>query len=299
MSTEIEKKDSTWQSNVLQFWSGLISLIWLDGTINFIFRFVAKTSELLLAIGIVISAADFLTDGRLMHNNLILSDAWAWTQAIAIESSSGVVLMYALQSFKEKDKVKGWVYTILAAMLALVGGVMLLTQIVLNTTGINMVTQGPIAFVIAMAVARAVVSIAYIVMCRIKHIRFSGLIEQIDSQPAPVIDIKSEIDSAVAHAIASAMQQLQSMQAHQFDIAIQEVKRTVIEEVTQHKLIAMPKSIDSPPAKVVDSKIAIDRLAIVKDALIANPKITDPKLAELASCSINTARKYKRIAKEA
>lgn len=298
MSEVIVEQPVKWQK-MTRFWSGLISLIWLDGTINFIFRFVAKTSELLLAIGIVISAADFLTDGRLMHNNLILADAWAWTQAIAIESSSGVVLMYALQSFKERDKAKGVVYTVLAAMLALVGGVMLLTQIVLNTTGINMVTQGPIAFVIAMAVARAVVSIAYIVMCRIKHIRFSGLIEEIDSKPAPAIDIKSEIDSAVATAITNAVQQLQSMQAHQFDIAIQEVKRTVIEEVTQHKLIAMPKSIDSPSARVVDSKVAIDRLAIVKDALLANPKITDPKLAELASCSINTARKYKRIAKEA
>jgi hypothetical protein len=293
MSTEPVKPNG-W----LQFWSGLISLIWLDGTINFIFRFVAKTSELLLAIGIVISAADFLTDGRLMHNNLILSDAWAWTQAIAIESSSGVVLMYALQSFKEKDQVKGWVYTILAAMLALVGGVMLLTQIVLNTTGINMVTQGPIAFVIAMAVARAVVSIAYIVMCRIKHIRFSGLIEQIDSKPVPAIDIKSEIDSAVAHAIASAMQQLQSMQAHQFDIAIQEVKRTVIEEVTQHKLIAMPK-----PSNVIDSQPSnIDRLSIARQALIANPEIKDKELAALLGCSsINTARSWKQkaLAKEA
>lgn len=122
---------------------------------------------------------------------------------------------------------------------------------------------------------------------------------QIAMPEVPTIDIKSEIDSAVANAITNAMQQLQSMQAHQFDIAIQEVKRTVIEEVTQHKLIAMPKSIDSQPARVIDSKVAIDRLAIVKDALLANPKITDPKLAEIASCSINTARKYKRIAKEA
>src|SRR6266496_6010532 len=65
----------------LQFWHGFVSLIWLDGSINFIFRFIAKTSALLLAIGIVISAADFLTDGRLMHNNLMLANAWAWTQS--------------------------------------------------------------------------------------------------------------------------------------------------------------------------------------------------------------------------
>jgi hypothetical protein len=121
----------------------------------------------------------------------------------------------------------------------------------------------------------------------------------IDSQIAmpevPAIDIKSEIDSAVSNAIEQAM--------HQFDIAIQDVKTTIIEEVTQHRLIAIPKEapskIASIPPQVVDSKLSIDRLAIVKDALIANPTITDPKLAEIASCSINTARKYKKIAKEA
>jgi hypothetical protein len=295
MSTTVqEQKSSKWQS--------FVSLIWLDGTINFIFRLVAKTSELLLAIGIIISAADFLTDGRLMHNNLVLSDAWAWTQAIAIESSSGVVLMYALQAFKEKDKIKGWLYLILATLLALVGGVMLLTQIILSTTGINLVTQGALWFIVGIAIARTVVSIAYVVMCRIKHIRFSGLIAETDSTPAPTIDIKSMIDEAVSAAIDSAMLQLQSMQERQFDIAIQEVKRTVIEEVTQHKLIAIPKeaiSRETPKtSRVVDSKPSnIDRLSIAKNALVANPSIKDAELANLLQASsINTARSWKKKA---
>ena len=294
MSTVQEQKSSKWQS--------FVSLIWLDGTINFIFRLVAKTSELLLAIGIIISAADFLTDGRLMHNNLILADAWAWTQAIAIESSSGVVLMYALQAFKDKDRVKGWLYMILAAMLALVGGIMLLTQIILSTTGINLVTQGALWFIVSIAIARTVVSIAYVVMCRIKHIRFSGLLDETDSKPAPVIDIKSLVDEAVGTAISQALQQMQSMQERQFDIAIQEVKRTVIEEVTQHRMIAIPKeavSRETPKtSKVVDSKPSnIDRLSIAKNALIANPSIKDQELANLLACSsINTARSWKKKA---
>src|SRR5712691_1911328 len=80
-------------------WQGFTSLVWYDGVIEFLFRFVAKTSEPLLAVGLIASAADILTKGRLMEHNLALSDAWAWTQAIAIESSGGVVLVYALQSF--------------------------------------------------------------------------------------------------------------------------------------------------------------------------------------------------------
>lgn len=127
-----------------------------------------------------------------------------------------------------------------------------------------------------------------------------------DSQPGPIIDIKSTVDEAVQAAIANAMlivqQQLQDMHQRQFDVAIQEVKKTVIEEVTQHKLIAIPKEADSKiasrPAKVIESKVpSLERLAIAKNALIANPAIKDKELADLLACSsINTARSYKRKA---
>lgn len=53
------------------------SLHWYDETIKFVFHFVTKTSELLLAIGIIISTANFLTDGTVMRHNTVLSDAWS------------------------------------------------------------------------------------------------------------------------------------------------------------------------------------------------------------------------------
>ncbi len=282
-------------SKIAELGEAFVSLAWLDGSINFIFRFVAKTSELLLAVGIIISAADFLTDGRLMHNNVPLADAWAWTQAIAIESSSGVVLMYALQSFKDKDKVKGWFYVALAFMLAIVGGVMLLTQIIYNTTGINMVTQGALAFVIAMAVARAIVSIAYIVMCRIKHIRFSGLLAEETTIPVVIPtmeDLSEKIDQSVSLAVTTALQHLEDMQQRRFEVVVQEITHTVVKEVTELKLLAMPKqptTVDALLAKTTTP----DRLAIVKNALVATPAIKDKDLAILAMCSVNTARKWK------
>lgn len=284
-------------SKIAELGEAFVSLTWLDSTINFIFRFVAKTSELLLAIGIIISAADFLTDGRLMHNNLVLADAWAWTQAIAIESSSGVVLMYALQAFRDKDKVKGWIYIALATMLALVGGVMLLTQIILSTTGINMVTAGPLAFVVAMAIARAIVSIAYIVMCRIKHIRFSGLLAE--NEPAtPVViptmaDITEKIDQSVSLAVTTALQQLEAMQQQRFEVVMQEVTRTVVKEVTESKLLAMPRQPATIDTTLAEKTTTPDRFVIVKNALVATPTIKDKELAMLAMCSINTARKWK------
>jgi len=62
------------------------SLHWYDETIKFIFSFVTKTSELLLGAGVVISTANFLTDGDVMSHDKVLSDAWSWAQAIAIDS---------------------------------------------------------------------------------------------------------------------------------------------------------------------------------------------------------------------
>jgi hypothetical protein len=79
-------------------------LHWYEKTIKFVFALVTKTSELLLAAGIVISTTNFLTDGDMMNYQNALSDAWE--QALAIDSSQGIVFMSAFQSVRERDKVK-------------------------------------------------------------------------------------------------------------------------------------------------------------------------------------------------
>lgn len=266
-------KLTAWQY-IKQFCTSFVSLRWLDGSINFVFRFVAKISELLLAIGIVISAADFLTHGRLMQNNVGLADAWAWTQAIAIESSAGVVLLYALQAHKDNDIVKCILYAILAAMLALVGGVMLYTQIIYSTAGIDLAQQAPLWFAVSLAIARTFVSIAYVAMCRIKHVRLSG------NEPTlqPTIDIHAEIQIAVGAAMHDIQNTLQTMQEQQFEIAIQRMTRTVIEEVTQAHLVAIPKQQNGAalPAPMASKN---ERSAL--QALHTNPAISNVELAKL------------------
>src|SRR5260221_12357299 len=102
-------------------WQSFTSLGWYDGLIEFLFRFVAKTSEPLLAAGLVISAADYLSHGAVMTGNPGFAIGWAWTQATALESSSGVVFVYALSAFRQADKVKGAIYLTLALLLAVVG----------------------------------------------------------------------------------------------------------------------------------------------------------------------------------
>lgn len=263
----------TWQQRTMQICHAFVSLKWLDGSINFVFRFVAKVSELLLAIGIVISAADFLTHGRLMQNNVGLADAWAWTQAIAIESSSGVVLLYALQARKEQDYVKAWLYAVLAFLLALVGGIMLFTQIMYSTAGIDLAAYAPLWFAVSLAIARTFVSIAYVGMCRIKHVRLSG------NEPTslPTIDMQAEVQNAVAHAMHDIQMHLQTMQEQTMQIVVQEVKRTVIEEVTQARMIAVPAQPTqhiAPPAPTHVDSIALQ-------ALHDNPTISNADLAKV------------------
>ena len=186
-----------------------VSLVWYDALIEFVFRFVAKTSEPLLALGVVFSAADVLSKGTLMQGNSFLLYAWAWTQAIAIESSGGVVLTYALQSFKEKDTIKGILYLVLSVLLSVVGGIMLYTQLIANTSGTTEIgaSGGVNAYVIIMSALRSIVSIGYVVMCRTKNIRFSGFTkdiekdEQISSQ-TPHISVE-EIRAMVSEMVTS------------------------------------------------------------------------------------------------
>src|SRR5258708_23932632 len=167
-------------------WYQFTSLNWYDGLIEFLFRFVAKTSEPLLAAGLVISAADYLSHGAVMTGNPAFALGWAWAQALALESSSGVVFVYALSAFRQSDNLKGGIYLALALLLAIVGGWMLLLQV-------NVVTLGSAEpAVLGLNVLRVVVSIAYIFLLRAKSIRFSDLADTRE-QPAPAPAVNPEV----------------------------------------------------------------------------------------------------------
>lgn len=146
-----------------------LSLAWYDAAIEFLFRFVAKTSEPLLAAGLTISAADYLSQGAVMSGHPAFFMGWSWAQSLALESCSGVVFVYALVAFRQADKIKGSLYLALALLLAVVGGGMLLMQV-------NAVTMGSAESAVpVLNVLRVVVSIAYIFLLRAKNIRFTDL----------------------------------------------------------------------------------------------------------------------------
>lgn len=151
------------------------SLHWYDETIKFIFNFVAKTSELLLAAGVVISSANFLTDGAIMQDHSPLSVAWAWAQALAIDSSLGIVFVNGFQAAREHDKIKAVIYFTLTAMLATVAGLLTHFDALAHATGLPVTSQS-ISGIIPLWLLtglRAVAVIGFLLVSRLKNVAFN------------------------------------------------------------------------------------------------------------------------------
>ncbi|GHO82243.1 hypothetical protein [Dictyobacter formicarum] len=153
------------------------TLHWYDETIKFIFNFVTKTSELLLATGIVVSTANFLTDGSVMQGHVALSDAWAWAQAIAIDSSLGIVFINAFQALRERDKIRAAIFFTLTALLATVAGLITHFDALGHAAGLPVSDKG-VSGVIPlwiMTALRAVAVIGFLLTSRLKNFSFNEL----------------------------------------------------------------------------------------------------------------------------
>ena len=261
------------------------SLEWYDKLIEFIFRFTAKTSEPLLAAGIVYSAADVLSRGHIGSSDTLLNNAWAITQSVAIESSGGVVLVYGLQSIREKDGVKAWLYLILSMLLALAGGIMLFMQLA------GWEAQGDSPFMLALFALRCIVSIGYIYLCRTKNIRFKSLqCESVQEQsPTPlslqpaftledvrlvVIEVMSQMKDSNAHSI-KCTEQLQLPER------TRRTRKRVEVSVTEERSESFPENFQRVQAFLADA-----------------PEATVRDVASALEISLTTANKWMHRVRE-
>jgi len=298
-------------------WNDFVSLTWYDSLIEFTFRFVAKTSEPLLAAGLVISAADFLTSGALMRGNAAFSMAWAWTQALAIEASSGVVFVYALGSFRQHDKVKAWLYLVLSILLALTGGAMLLFQLIANTTGMQERTL-PGGLFYGLAVLRVLVSISYVYLCRAKHIRFTDLADLSEQQARPLEQAGPPAPvQTPAVDLAELLLQLDERYNRRMETIIEQVATRVQVSVTQEHAEAqssLPEQAETSLANDTTickdaerereaQPIYLDRFAskehVIAALLAQRPNAPAEEIAQEAQCSVRTATKWIGCIKQA
>ena len=249
-------------------WQQFTSLGWLDGLIEFLFKFVAKTSEPLLAAGLVISAADYLSRGRVMTGQPTFALAWAWTQALALEASSGVVFVYALTAFRAKDNLKGGIYLALALMLACVGGSMLFLQI----------NGSAETSILALNIARVVASISYIFLLRAKHIRFSDLADTREQVTEASVAPAPAIPPEVINVLVEKLEHL----------------TVTVNQLTNPSMPALPEHAESKPANdqpIYDSRFQ-SKEAEIAAILAQKPGATAKEVAQEAGCSVRTAQKW-------
>ncbi len=163
-----------------------LSLDWYEVALRFLFRFVAKTSEVLLAAGLVVSTANFLSDGSLLATYPNVSVAWSWAQAIAIDSSLGVSLASTFEYLKQGAWIKGTLYGLLTILLALVAGAITTVDIVSHALHIP---TGDAILQMSLNISmisrlRAIAVIGFMLMSRIRDLPLPNLLAQ-EEEPVP------------------------------------------------------------------------------------------------------------------
>ncbi len=162
-----------------------LSLTWYEVTLRFLFTFVAKTSEVLLAAGLVVSTANFLTDGSILATHPGVSIAWAWAQALAIDSSLGVSLSYAFLCLKQEEWIRGALYGLLTLLLAGVAGGITNIDIVSHALHLSM-SGAMVQMGINVAILsrlRAIAVIGFILMSRLRDLPAMALQTKMVPEP--------------------------------------------------------------------------------------------------------------------
>ena len=218
-----------------------LSLDWYEMVLRFLFTFVAKTSEVLLAAGLVVSTANFLTDGSILAAHPAVSIAWAWAQALAIDSSLGVSLSSAFQYLKQEEWIRGVLYALLTLLLAVVAGAITTIDIVSHalhlSTGDAMMQMG--INIAVLSRLRAIAVIGFILMGRLRDLPLAALFSsaETESSPAPISGQSQE--SRVQTMIQSLCSQCSTEEMAQILNACIAAKKIVLAQVT-------PKSIPEP-----------------------------------------------------
>jgi hypothetical protein len=181
----IEEKEQTMTSKNNQWLERFISLAWYETVLRFVVTFIAKTSELLLAAGLIVSTTNFLTDGGILNNNANASAAWGWVQALALDSGLGISFFYVLNCLKQRDWVKFALYTILTALLALVAGAITNVDTFSHAVHTSMSdAMMRLGFDIKLlSTLRAIAVVGFVLMSRLKDVSFKDLYTQEKVEP--------------------------------------------------------------------------------------------------------------------
>jgi hypothetical protein len=194
------RKEHFMKTNNTSRFEAFLSLGWYEVFLRFIANFVAKSAELLLAAGLVVSSANFLTDGDVLGTGSAASKAWSWTQALAIDASLGISFYYVLQCLKQRDWVKFVLYSLLTLVLTLVAG------IITDGDIFSHAMHAPIHNAMDMlgidirllSILRSIAVVGFVLMSRLRDVSFKDI-----SAPEPNASSSSPINLESMQTVSS------------------------------------------------------------------------------------------------
>ncbi len=200
-----------------------LSLAWYEIFLRFIANFVAKSAELLLAAGLVVSSANFLTDGDVLGMGSVASEAWSWTQALAIDASLGLSFYYVLLCLKQRDWVKFVLYSLLTLVLTGVAG------IITDGDIFSHAIHAPIHDAMEMlgidvrllSILRSIAVVGFVLMSRLRDVSFKDL-----AAPEPITaDHESPTTSATTQQVQVPQQMDPSTEREDAQFSLEDVVR--------------------------------------------------------------------------
>lgn len=268
------------------------TLGWYEETITFLFTFTAKTSEVLLAAGLVVSTANFLTDGAVMGVNEHLATAWAWAQACAIDSGLGVTFFSVFMCLKQRDWPKAALYGLLTLLLAVVAGT--ITNIdtfshALHTSIASATAQVGLDLKV-LTTLRAIAVVGFVMMSRLKQMSFKDLYtsepskatEPVSGPMIPARQAKMEPEMETREPVHSLDALVASLSATELALLLQTLAQrqgTTISEEKLALLQAAPSAEDEPkPIQAEETGTQSGEVRATREPVM--PLSEPPELAE-------------------
>lgn len=110
----------------------------LDTAILYTLELASSLSVLLLAFGLIASMANVLTKGAILSSNPTMQDIWAWGQCIAVDASIPGTIIRTGYYFKQKERVKFWLYVGLSILLLFTAGIVSNIEAIQQTLNLSL-----------------------------------------------------------------------------------------------------------------------------------------------------------------
>jgi hypothetical protein len=220
----------------------------LDTAILYGLELIASVSIVLLAIGLVLSMANVLTQGLILTDNLTMKVIWAIIQCVAIGTARAGTIIQTFQYRKDGQRFKMWLYGSLSALLLFTAAIVSNIESVQQTLNITLAKAYIHVFVPVelLILIRSIAIVLLIVAHSIKHLDIAQT-----NHTAPdtkvVVEAKNEPQKALPAPKPDNFQRVKDFMEGKSDVTAGEVARALgISKPTASKWIKKVEQASTP-----------------------------------------------------